>query len=58
MNKVHVGKIKTLVSYDDTKFILKQLCQFVWCVCESGKNCIIKRLNFVIIIIHGVRILV
>ena len=32
MNKVHMGKNKSLVSSDSTKLILNQLCSFLWCV--------------------------
>jgi len=55
MNKVHMGKNKSLVISDSTKLILNQLCHGL---CESGRNCIIKRLNFIIKILYGVRILV
>jgi len=32
MNKVHMGKNKSLVSSNSTKLILNQLCSFLWCV--------------------------
>jgi len=32
MNKVHMGKTKSLVSSDNTKLILNQLCPFLRCV--------------------------
>ena len=32
MNKVHIGKNRSLVSSDNTKLNLNQLCQLLWCV--------------------------
>jgi len=46
MNKVHMGKDKSLVSYDNTKLILNQYVHS-YGVCESARGCIIERLNFV-----------
>jgi len=58
MNKVQMGKNKSFVSSDNTKFILNQSCPFIWCVCECARHCIIKRSKFVIKILCVVRILV
>jgi len=59
MNKVHMGKNKPLVSFDNTKLIFKSI-NYVnsYGACESARDCIIERLNFVIKILYGVRILV
>ena len=35
MNKVHMGKNKSLISSDSTKLILNQLRPFLWCVCVN-----------------------
>ena len=56
MNKVHMGKNKSLVSSDSTKLILINYVPS-YGVCESARDCIIERLNFVIKILCGERIL-
>ena len=55
MNKVHMGKNKSLVSSDSTKLILINYVPS-YGVCESARDCIIERLNFVIKILCGERI--
>jgi len=46
MNKVHMGKNKSLVSSDNTKLILINYIHS-YDVCESARDCIIERLKFV-----------
>jgi len=46
MNKVHMGKNKSLVSSDSTKLILINYIHS-YDVCESARECIIESLNFV-----------
>jgi len=57
MNKVHIGKNKSLISSDSTKLILINYVHS-YGMCESARDCIVARLNFVIKILRGVRILV
>ena len=52
MNKVHMGKNKSLVSSASTKMIWN-----VPMVCEGTRYCIIEKVNFVIKIPCGIRIL-
>jgi len=61
MNKVHMGKNKSHVGFDNTKIDFKSILSIPMvcvCVCESARDCIIKRLNFVIKLLNGVTILV
>jgi len=56
MNKVHMGKNKSLVSSANTKIDLRLILSF-HAVCESVGYCIIRRLNFVVKILWGIRVL-
>jgi len=49
MNKVHMVKNKSLVSSDSTKLIFKSI-NYVhsYGACQSARDCIFERLNFVI----------
>ena len=52
MNKVHMGKNKSFISSDSTKLILINYVPS-YGVCESVRDCIIEKLNFVIKILCG-----
>jgi len=56
MNKVHMGKNKSLFSSASTKLISKQFIHS-YGVCESARYCIIEKVNFVVKIPCGVQIL-
>ena len=47
MNKVHMGKNKSLVSSASTDIDLKSFLSIPM-VCESASYCIIERINFVV----------
>jgi len=47
MNKVNMGKNKSLVSYISTKIDLKSTL-FILMLCQSVRYCIIEKINFVV----------
>jgi len=47
MNKVHMGKNKSLVSSTSTKIVLRSNWPIL-VVCESARYCIIEKINFVV----------
>jgi len=52
MNKVHMGKNKSLVSSASTNIDLKSIL-FIPMVCvKSARHCIIQRINFVVEILR------
>ena len=47
MNKVHMGKNKSLVSSASTNIDLKSILSIPM-VCGSARHCIIEKINFVV----------
>jgi len=48
MNKVHIGKNKSLVSYANTNIELNSILSIFMVYVKSVKHCIIERINFVV----------